>query len=562
MRLAKIIPNKRLRYQQVLRATTLRGFNGGWNVLDDDMNLSYKFSVKMDNVYADNDGSVRVRQGTKLFANCLSYFSTTAYIINIFYFKEALIVVGSNGQILKVLADGTVSRIWDATIAAALSGSPTPWSATDFCSAADFNAQLILCNGIDKPLVIDQDYTVEYLQDLGTLTNINVPICKYVVAFDRYLIMAGDPLRLDRVHISAKDAAGTWFGDPAPNDATRIDVGSVLPSATTIRGLSAFRGKLVVMFAEGLIFGTLGVYNATGSHTPDFDDGVTGYGSISHRSAIPFGDDGLFLDLEGVPSIKRTVFSASFKPERISSLIDPEIKKTLDPLSFDTLEDRVFAVHNRADGQYLVFIPNRDTHALTTETVAYVHNYRPVLNQNSWSRFRGWNFTCGVRSLAGNVFFGDRNAKIWLYGTETNPIDSDYIDLISSPNDIVGVGIAFDWEMPWLDFGNRAITKQSKYISFDTRGASEFTVRMYVDNFLSIAGVDTPQLTTRFSGGEQGLFGEGDQPYGGGRNAMIKKNYAWPAKFEIAKLRFSGTANAQLAFTSITVNYMTGGINR
>lgn len=562
MRLSQIIPNKRIPLQQNLRSTTLRGFSGGWNVLDDDMNLAYKFSTRMENVYADNDGTIRVRQGTKLFANCSTYFSTTAYIVNMFYFNEAIIVVGSNGQILKVLGDGTVSRIWDATIATALPGAPTGWSATDFCSGADFNKELILCNGIDKPLVIDQNYAVEYLQDLATLTNIFTPICKYVVAFDRYLVMAGDPLEPDRIHISAKDAAGTWFGDPAPNDATRIDVGSVLPGATTIRGLSGFRGRLVVMFAEGLIFGQLGGYDANGNHTPDFDDGVVGYGSISHRSAVSFGDDGLFLDLEGVPSIKRTALSTSFKPERVSGLIDPEIKQTLNGLSFESLENRVWAVHNRADGQYMVFIPNNDVHANTTETLAYVYNYRPVLSQDNWSRFRGWNFTCGVRSLVGNVFLADKNAKIWLYGSETNPIDSDYIDLISTVNNPVGVPIEFDWEMPWLDFGNRAISKQTKYISFDTRGASEFTVRMYVDNFLDIAGVDAPQLTTRFSAGEQGLFGGGSQPFGGGRNAMVKKNYAWPAKFQIAKLRFSGSSNAQLAITSITFNYLTGGINR
>lgn len=546
MRLSKIIPNKQIRYQQALRTTTLREFSGGWNVLDDDMNLSFKFSTIMENCYADNDGTIRVRQGTRLFAACTPYFTDGASIVNMFYFNEALIVVGSNGQVLKVLGDASVSRIWDATVAATLSGSPAAWGTTTFCSGADFNGQLILANGSDKPIVIDQDFTVEYLQDLATFTNINTPICKYVVAFGRYLVMAGDPLEPDRVHISAKDAAGTWYGDPQPNDATRIDVGSVLPGATTIRGLSAFRGRLVVMFAEGLIFGQLGSYDENGNHVPDFDDGVSGYGSISHRSAISFGDDGLFLDLEGVPSIKRTALSTSFKPERASSLIDPEIKKSLNNLSFETTEDRVFAVHNRSDGQYIVFIPNTDSITTTTETVGYVYNYRPSLGQQNWARFRGWNFTCGVRSLAGNNFFGDKNGNIWLYGTEADPIDDDN-----------GTAITFSWEVPWLDFGNRSITKSSRYISFDTRGASEFTVDMFVDNF-----TDTPHLTTRFSGGEQGLFGEGSQPYGGGRNTAVKKQYAWPCKFEIAKLRFSGQSDAQLAFVSITIDYMTGGKNR
>jgi hypothetical protein len=50
-------------------------------------------------------------------------------------------------------------------------------------------------------------------------------------------------------------------------------------------------------------------------------------GPSSHRAGVAYGDDGLFVDLEGVPSIKRTVLSASFKPERVSDLIDPESRR-------------------------------------------------------------------------------------------------------------------------------------------------------------------------------------------------------------------------------------------
>lgn len=551
MRLAKLIPNRNIPFQQNLRTTTLRDFSGGWNVLDDDMNLSYKFATTLSNCYVDSDGRIRLRQGTRLFAACSSFFSTTASIIDMYYFSDALVVVGSNGEILKVLGDGTISRIWDATIAAALSGAPSAWGTTDFVSFEVFNGHLIVCNGSDKPLDIDRNFFVEYLQDAATGSNLNVPTCRYVVAVGRYLVMAGDPLEPDRIHISAKDAAGTWYGDPPPNDATRLDVGSIISGTTTIRGLFAHRGTCIVMFAEGLIFGELGAYDASGNHTPNFDDGVEGYGSISHRVAITHGDDALFMDLEGVPSLKRTVLSTSLKPERISELIDPEIRKMLEPLSFETLENRVFSVYNKQDGQFLLFVPNGDTVETTTETSVFVYNYRPVLKHENWAKFEGWNFTCGARSLSGRIFFGDADANIWLYGDRQDQIDTDYTV------GTVGVGIEFVWELPWADFGDRTRVKHSKHISFDTRGASEFTVQMFVDNF-----VDTPALEMRFSGGEQGNFGSGPQPYGGGRNTSRKKHYAWPTKFEIAKLRFSGTANAQLSFVSVSLHYLVGGINR
>lgn len=553
MRIDELTPaRERIPYQQNLRSTTWRGFNGGWNILDDDMSLSYRFATVLDNCYHDSNGITRVRQGFELFVNITSRLSDpTATIVDIYYFSNALVAVASNGEIVRVLGDKTTARIWDAAIAALLPGAPNGWGATDFVSSAVFNGHLIICNGIDKPIDIDSDFFVEYLQDAGTNTNINVPICKYVVAVGRYLVMAGDPLEPDRVHISAKDAAGTWFGDPPPNDATRIDVGSAIPGASIIRGLLGFRGRLIVLFAEGMIFGVLGNTDADGNHTPDFDDNVTGYGSISHRSAIAYGDDGLFMDLEGIPSVRRTVLSTAFKPERVSELIDPEVKATLAPLTFDALENRTFSVYNKEEGQFMLFVPNAETLADTTETIAFVYNYRPVLKQESWCRFRGMNFTCGVRSLGGSVFFGDKDRNIWLYGSRTsNPIGTD--------NTVDGEGdpIEFTWELPWFDNGTRDRTKESRHISFDTRGASEFTVDMFVDNY------DTASLSMRFSGGEQGQFGGGSQPYGGGRNTSRKKHYAWPCKYEIAKLRFRGSSTDGLAFVSITLRYLTGGVNR
>ena len=551
MRLGKLIPNKRIRFQQNLLASTIRGFSGGWNVLDEPMNLSHIFATTMDNCFPDNGGNIRTRQGTERFAQTASYFSTTASLVNMYYFNESLVGVGSNGEIIRVNGEGHVTRIWDTTIAAALPGAPSAWSATDFVSFEIFNGHLIICNGIDKPLDIDSDFVVEYLQDAATNTNINVPICKYVVAVGRYLLMAGDPLEPDRVHISAKDAAGTWYGDPPPNDATRLDVGSVLPSASVIRGIFEFRGRAVVVFAEGIIFGIIGEQDDNGNHVPNFDDSIAGYGSISHRSVIAQGDDALFMDLEGVPSIKRTALSTSFKPERISELVDPRIKEMLSTLSFEALENRVFSVYDKTEGQFLLFVPNAELQDDTTETVAFVYTYRPALRQSSWARFRGWNFTCGARSLAGTVFFGDANGDIWRYGSRQSPINQDYT--VAG----VGVGIEFDWELPWLDFDNRGKTKQLKYVSFDTTGASEFAFSIYVDNFTA-----TPARTINFSGGDQGNFGNGPQPFGGGRNTSRKKLISCPVKFEIAKLRFSGTANAQLAFVSVTMHTLTGGINR
>lgn len=531
MRLPSITPT-RLPYRQLLIPSTMREFSGGWNVKDDELNLSYKYSMRLRNCTITSNGSIRVRNGTRRFT------ALGTHVINMEYFLDSIVAVVSNGDVYRIFGDGSFILL-DSTL----------WGDTSFVSFAKFNSHLILCNGVDKPLDIDDNFVIELLQDAATLTNINVPICKYVVAINRYLVMAGDPLEPDRVHISAKDAAGTWFDDPPPNDATRVDVGSVLPSATTIRGLAVFRGKLVVMFAEGLVFGTLGIYDANGNHAPDFDDGIEGFGSVCHRSGVAYGDDVLFLDLEGVPSIKRTVLSTSFKPERMSELIDSEIVSTMSGLDFAALEDRVFAIHNKRDKQYWLFVPNNNSIDDTTETRVFVYN-RLSDNVEAWSDFTDWNFTCGTRSMAGEIFFGDADGNIWLYAGDT-----DYADPTATPV-VLGDGIEFDWQTVWLDYSNRALSKHSKYISFDTKGRSEFTCEMYVDELEDVT------LSTEFSAGEQGQFGGGPQPYGGGRNTSRKRKYAWNAKFMICRFRFHGVAEEGLEFISITLHYLMAGINR
>lgn len=528
------------RYQQLLRSTTLRDFSGGLNVLDDDMNLAVKYAVQSENIFVDNDGTMRVRYGVQLFQNVSGDFGTPGTgIINMFYFNGSLIIVGDNGEVLRLQANHTVNVIWNSLIASLLPGAPAGWSATDFASAAQFNGHLIICNGVDKPIDIDDTFTVEYLQDAGTLTNINVPICRYVVACQRYLIMAGDPLELNRVHISARDAAGTWFGDPPPNDATRLDVGSIVEGANIIRGLLPFRDKLLVLYAEGIVISTLGVYDAAGNHTPDFNDGVKDIGCIAHRSAVTVGDDALFVSLSGVPSLKRTVFNASLKPENASDLVDFLIIQELEGTSIEDLSDKIFSVYDRRVGQYLLVIPKNKAGLPSNTDVVFAYNYRPKLRQEAWSTMSGadiWRFVCGCNTLDNDIFFGDAFGNIYQYGSQSDVFTADD-----------SIPIAWTWETPWIDFGNRDLTKTSKYISFDTRGEGSFTVEMYLDNY------GTPSLSTTLDFG--GLIYPGTQD---------KKLFAWPAKFQLAKFIFKGetTPGGQEVdrIVSMTLKYLLGSI--
>lgn len=651
------------RRREVLKDATIREFNGGLNVIDNDLNLSTEYAKTLDNMYRAPDGTVSIRYGTTLFADVANQSATagtfatdpltttaasnvitieltghgllsghtitiagagafdgipaieintthtvtvvdadnftvtvttnasagltgggssityshnnkelTGDIVNMVYFQDHIVVVDDNGEIAKVDSSGVSTVIFNTALANALSGSPSAWNAMTFCSFAVFGGDLIVCNGQDKPLLINFDVTipalpVQYLQDLGSGSNVNTPIAKYVMALDHYVIMAGDPLDPGLVHISNYDTSGTWLNDGAPNDAVQVELSKVTTSTeATIRGISRFRDNVIVAFDDNLVIGSVGIYTGTASdvHSPDFGDVVEQHGSLSHRSMQSLGDDLLMCDVAGVPSLKRTILADSLRPERASELIDPLIQAQIIDLSIFSSEERIFSVYNQKEGQYMLFIPNGNTIGTTTETTCYAYTVIKSLKIKAWSRFTGWNWSCACRSQLNRVFFAENaGSKLYVYGSENDPSHGDKIgdSAISDPTN--GDDIAFDWEMPWADFNIRAFAKRSRYIGFDTKGTARFTAKMYIDNIeLDALSADNPTLMMEFVGGDSPGFGGGMQPYGAGRRTSDERLWSWPTKFKIAKLRFTGSTTEELKFVSITLLYKDGSIRR
>ena len=542
----------RIRGANSLEPATLRDFSGGLNTVDDDLNLDRRFAKVMTNCHYGVDTGVSVRYGVRLFAdiNSLSTSGITVRAINCEYYNNALIVVGSTGEVFRLFGDGTGTVLWPYN----------SWSPCEFASFAQFNGELIICNGIDKPLIVNTSFDCSFLQDLATETNINTPVARYVISSNRYLLMAGDPQHPDRLYISARDTSGTWPGDPVPNDATYIDLGSSLKDGGVIKGIADFRGRVIVTYAAGCIIGQTGIYDNTGAHIPNFDDSVEQYGAISHRGIQSYGDDLLMMDQVGVPSLKRTVFTGTIRPERVSDFVDNGMSALLKQLTFVTMEDQVFSVYDQVEGTFMFFIPNANANA--TQTIGFAFTFRQNLKVSAWYRIEGWNFTCGTRSAEGRVFFGDKNGKIWVKGSEAEPV---YVDYKNDPtiNSGQGVPINWVWELPWADFNSRMATKTTRYISFDTRGRAKFTCQAYLDRVeLNGAYERVPHMSMDFIGGDILGFGDQDQPFGGGRITTDERLFSWPAKFKLLKLRLSGSTTEPLSFHSISFLYRKGNFKR
>lgn len=597
------------RRQDLLRNTTLREFGGGWNVVDNDLNLSSRYAKVFRNVFRSQDGTVSVRPGTRLFADLASSLET---IINIYYYRSSLIAVGSNGKVVAVDGTGNFFEIWNDEIAGTLPGSPNGWSTElEFCSFAQFRGQLIVCNGIDKPIIINQGLVIEYLNDLATGSNLNTPVGRYVATSDRYTVIAGIPGSPSLLSISAIDTSGTYLGDPSPNDAVEFELGSyVSMGSNTIKGVHTFRERLIVAFEEVILVIQLGVYDGA-DHTPQVDDVVPQYGTVSHRAVQDLGDDMYFCDIRGVPSVKRSVFTQQIKPTRESQLIDPAMHARLKSLTQAALEDRIFSVYNRKEGQYMLFVPNNSNPEDITETIGFIYTRIEALGVKAWAEIRGWNWRCGCRSSLGRVFFCNKS-EIYVLGDDEDVVAGDYVLsqetwsdetifsdgtgwgvtavqlLDADAEETTGIPISFDWQLPWADNEQRNKIKQLRHLFLDTQGSGSFHADVFVDNILT-APADvgesflddtffldgygwesedrdySPALSIEYRGGDAPGFGLqpfGVTNFGGGRRSNDERLMAATAKYKIIKLRMHGETRFPLKFISVSMDYLLGSIRR
>lgn len=561
MYLAKTSGNLNPRGQQPqsnLQVSTVRSFEGGLNVTDTDLNMSPKFAKVLDNLERAIDGSLSIRPGTR-------YVGTagTDIIINCYYFNGFVITVNANGEVWRMAGDGTATQML-------LSGAK-PWTAGNTeVNFTIFNSDLIIVNGKDKPLIIGGKPTmpnymqVQFLIDLASGSNVNVPIGKYVITHGKYLCIAGIPAALSTIYISSTGTSGTFPGDAPPNDAIALDIGPrVSLGSATITGLVAYRDKLLITFERGVLPLNLGVFTGSPAiHTPTDDGFIEEFGCLTHRSLTSVGDDVFYCDNVGVNSITRVNVFNTLRPIRASHLIDPLITDAMHALTMAQIARYVFAVYDLRHFRYMLFVPVF-TAGVITETIAFSFSNIPALKVSAWARLRGWKWNAACRTALQNVIFA-RDNKLFAYDFDGVSENADLLGDVAV-NEGKGTPISFEWELPWADMRHRMDIKYTRYIALDTQGNAEFTAEAYVDNIFHYQGVNAPMLVAKFVGGDAHGYGNtpyGDSPYGGGRRTSDERLFAWTTKFKLIKLRFTGTSRNRLKFISISLAYVHGGIRR
>lgn len=571
---------------------------------DTQLNLSSKYAVVLKNMLVGIDGSLQVSQGTKLFATISGLSAYT--IINIEYFYGNIVVMNAVGEVFTVNGQGTVTRIWDNIIAASRRAGLTTWGPVEHVTFEEFNGELILSDGNNKPLNITSGFTVDYLADAATGSNINVPIGRIMTKFAQHLCIANGSM----LYVSERGAAGTWPGDVGAQFTNSFDMKTyVVKGDTDIKGLLAFKGFLLVLFQECIVpvqFVEDVAATPKLALSVSAESIIANYGSISPRVMQDIGDGAFSTDIVGVSSVALSKFTKVLSPDRPSRFIDKLLQQRISKLDAKTLRDHAFSVYDRKLSAYNLFLPN-ESGDLQRETTCYTYRYIDTLNLEAWSIREGWNWQCGTRSSEGNIFFSRKDCFcIFVLGNEeTNPLHADFVGEQETFDDGTtftdqtgftpvadvydsGIPIKWAWELPWNDLKHRGLSKTLRYIILDTEGGAEIRCRVFIDDmYLAYSAGETFSDGTTFTDdtgftpeadpsytyalqydtvakdhGGYGTESYGTDLYGGGNNTAVRKLTLTPTKFNTFKLRFEGESTRPLKFVAITLLYQGGTVRR
>jgi len=584
--------------QPIPQEVTLDDFSGGLDLTEADLKLTTNFSKVETNVHRDVDGTKSVRWGTRYRYNVNP--TVTGDILDGVYFRDKLLFVTVSGQICTIDGSGTITAIWNTAIAAALPGAPTAWSGSlTLVDFTEFKNELVVTNGVDKPILVSKTHTVKYLQDIPTGSNVNVPIGKFVTTVGNYTVMAGITASPDEVYISSAGTSGTWPGDTAPNDSLSINIAAYTAQpGGDIRGLSSFRNFLVIHFATTSVVMVLGEYDST-VHKPRVLDTIPEHGAISHRTINILETDIIYADELGVHKARRNTFGNALDAEKISMRVQTDFIRDVMNDSANRL--RSFSVHNKLENRIMFFLYNGTSYAI------YVMSFDEKVKKLSWSKMAGWNFRAGVSTAKGRIYLTE-GPRVYQYGNSVfagEEYTGDFMDyapdgawttatgyvvgdIVSDSGEFYrcivahtssasfaadldidrwevynGTEIDFDWELPWTDANTRMRKKRISFIALDTLGTATFTMEVYTDNArFAPNGDDDPALSLEFVAGDSPGYGGGDQPYGGGRRAADERLWGYPVEFKILKMRLKGSSNKRLQIVAISILHVKGTYKR
>lgn len=602
--------SKKARPASKLDSSTLRGFGGGWNSIDEDLSMKPSFQVTLINFHRTTSGAQAVRFGQKFVCDIQAVHNSP--ILDGIYYNTWNIVFCEDGFILKVSETGsTISIIWSGFPAGTVADGPL----IKQVSFVPFKDTLIIHTGQTKPLEIKPTMVCDYLADpVGG--NALTPIGKYGCVAANYHCVANiittkleppvtgvivvDERKQTEIYISSKGTSGVFPGDTDPNDSIAIDVGAYAPEgAAAIRGIAGFRTYLLVFLQNITLQVKLGEYDDNGAHVPRFPDTLPQFGLLGNRSIVTVENDIMFCGLSGLASAKRNLYAPdSITSDFLSTAISNTYRKITGALSNDDQLTKSFAAFDKLNNNFMLFMP---------EGKVLCYTFNPHLKMRSWSQFEDMDWTAAWASILGRIFL-TKGTKIFLGGNGTFEDENFYADRIGDRDytyapshsfvagDLVydpqtfevwaclasylgtavptfaqerinnpdkwtlyeGLAIQIEMELPWIDGKDPLKLKQLRYVSIATKGDAEFTFEAYVDNlYKDVDGnvIHAPSVSMAFIGNDAYGYGFDDGYYGMGRRSRDPRLFGMPVKFKSVKFKLWGATTKKLEVINLSFLY-------
>ena len=534
-----------------IKDVVIRDWSGGLKITDNNVTLRSKYSTVLQNLEVNEDNSFSARFGYREFANVVK-----SDIINAYYFNNHIIAVLKNGDIVAISNTKVVTTIWDQQIANDLPFNPTGWSDNlNIVNFITFKKDLIIVNGKDKPVIIDENLKVTYLQDLINGSNVNVPIGSLIASNKQYVIIAGVE-ESATIYISSMNTSGTWPGDAAPNDSTTFDLSNYVGSnSRRIRAIKNFRNYVIVFFETTMVIIELGNYNDANIHVPRVVDDFSQSGILNHNCVLSTDKDLIFFNRNGVFSAEKNVLGSSLETSPISKNLDEEYYLTISKLSANA--KGTFIVDDAANKRMLFFFN------LDSSKKVYALKYNDNFTKRRWSEITGFDFDGAVISTLKRVFFF-KGTRLYLQGNSIFENEQFYLDDIDYLGNN-GQEIFIDYESPWLDANDRLTTKRLINIISDSLGDANFTLDIFVDKFYKDEnGEYNPALSFNLTAGDKKGFGNVSEPttYGSGRGTNTERFYRAAVKFKFIKFRIHGQISNPLTIQSLGLIYSKGNYLR
>lgn len=528
---------------------TLRDFSGGLFDMTPGMVYPSRFSQERVNLITQPDDTLRLRYGSSCF------FNNTQKVVGIHYFGTRLIFVLQNGVIGTIDADYNLSQIWNNTIAAALPGSPAGWGVTTNVTFVEMYGELAVHNNINKPVVIDLDYTTTYLADPTTGSNVNTPIAENCVVVNDYCVLSNS-LNAE-IDISAKSTMKVWVGDPAPNDSIKFNVGGYVSTETKkITALGAYNNLLFVFFTTTVVIIKLGTYDTNNIHRPEvvtvlYDCGAYNSNSVhSHTNGI------VVCSMKGLYTINSNVFGKY----EVKPLIE-DIKIQLYPnLPQQNESSKSFITYDRFMSTFYISLHKNDG-----TVVAFAYTHKGKLTEGTWTKLEAWVYDGACISTVGRIFTF-QNKRIFKCGNGVFSGENYYRDKIHGEDVgplVQGTEIPFTIESPWMDANTPLKTKMLQYITGDSIGDAQFTLDIFVDRlYKDVNGNLDPAVAIDYVAGSTGGYGRAADKFGGGRRFSDERYQRAPVKFKLFKYRITGQSDTEFVLTALSFIYATARYRR